>query len=152
MGTTLTTVLIRDSRLYLAHVGDCRAYRWSVNGLDQLTTDHSVVASMIAKGQAEPEELYTHPHRSIVYRCIGDKATVEVDTDMLPVSPGDRIIICCDGLWELVRDEGIEDVMLQEADPQMACDLLVRRANAAGGDDNISVIVVQVDAMGELEE
>lgn len=152
MGTTLTTVLIRDNRLYLAHVGDCRAYRWSVDGLDQLTTDHSVVASMIAKGQAEPEELYTHPHRSIVYRCIGDKPIVEVDTDMLPVAPGDRIIICCDGLWELVRDEGIEDVMLQEADPQIACDLLVRRANAAGGDDNISVIVVQVEAMGELEE
>jgi len=152
MGTTLTTVLIRDNRLFLAHVGDCRAYRWSVNGLDQLTTDHSVVASMIAKGQAEPEELYTHPHRSIVYRCIGDKPIVEVETDMLPVAPGDRIIVCCDGLWELVRDEGIEDVMLQEADPQVACDLLVRRANAAGGDDNISVIVVQIDAMGELEE
>ncbi|MFN2218305.1 MAG: PP2C family protein-serine/threonine phosphatase, partial [Anaerolineae bacterium] len=114
--------------------------------------DHSVVASMIAKGQAEPEELYTHPHRSIVYRCIGDKPIVEVETDMLPVAPGDRIIVCCDGLWELVRDEGIEDVMLQEADPQIACDLLVRRANAAGGDDNISVIVVQVDAVGELEE
>jgi serine/threonine protein phosphatase PrpC len=152
MGTTLTTVLIRDNRLFLAHVGDCRAYRWSVNGLDQLTTDHSVVASMIAKGQAEPEELYTHPHRSIVYRCIGDKPIVEVETDMLPVAPGERIIVCCDGLWELVRDEGIEDVMLQEADPQMACDLLVRRANAAGGDDNISVIVVQIDAVGELEE
>ncbi len=152
MGTTLTTALIRDSRLFLAHVGDCRAYHWSVNGLEQLTTDHSVVANMIAKGQLEPEELYTHPHRSIVTRCIGDKPVVEVDTDMLPVGPGDRIIICCDGLWELVRDEGIEDVMLQEADPQMACDILVRRANAVGGDDNISVIVVQVEAVSDLEE
>ena len=152
MGTTLTTVLIRDSRLFLAHVGDCRAYRWSADGLDQLTTDHSVVASMIAEGQAEPEELYTHPHRSIVYRCIGDKPVVEVETDLLPVAPGDRIIVCCDGLWELVRDEGIEDVMLQEADPQVACDLLVRRANAAGGDDNISVIIIQVDAVSDLEE
>ena len=152
MGTTLTTVLIRDSRLFLAHVGDCRAYRWNADGLDQLTTDHSVVASMIAEGQAEPEELYTHPHRSIVYRCIGDKPVVEVETDLLPVAHGDRIIVCCDGLWEMVRDEGIEDVMLQEADPQLACDLLVRRANAAGGDDNISVIVIQVDAVSALEE
>ncbi len=152
MGTTMTTVLIRDSRLFLAHVGDCRAYHWSVNGLEQLTTDHSAVANMIAKGQLEPEELYTHPHRSIVTRCVGDRPVVEVDTDMLPVAPGDRIIICCDGLWELVRDEGIEDVMLQEADPQMACDILVRRANAAGGDDNISVIVVQIEAVSELEE
>jgi len=152
MGTTLTTVLIRDSRLFLAHVGDCRAYRWNADGLDQLTTDHSVVANMIAEGQIEPEELYTHPHRSIVYRCIGDKPVVEVETDMLPVAPGDRIIVCCDGLWEMVRDEGIEDVMLQEADPQVACDLLVRRANTAGGDDNISVIIVQVDAVDDLEE
>jgi serine/threonine protein phosphatase PrpC len=152
MGTTLTTVLIRDSRLFLAHVGDCRAYRWNADGLDQLTTDHSVVASMIAEGQAEPEELFTHPHRSIVYRCIGDKPVVEVETDLLPVAHGDRIIVCCDGLWEMVRDEGIEDVLLQEADPQLACDLLVRRANAAGGDDNISVIIVQVDAVDALEE
>ena len=152
MGTTLTTVLIRDNRLFLAHVGDCRAYRWNAMGLDQLTTDHSVVASMIAEGQAEPEELYTHPHRSIVYRCIGDKPVVEVETDLLPVAPGDRIIVCCDGLWEMVRDEGIEDVLLQEADPQEACDLLVRRANAAGGDDNISVIIVQLGAVDALEE
>jgi serine/threonine protein phosphatase PrpC len=152
MGTTVTTVLIRDSRLFLAHVGDSRAYRWNADGLDQLTTDHSVVASMIAEGQAEPEELFTHPHRSIIYRCIGDKPVVEVETDLLPVAAGDRIIICCDGLWEMVRDEGIEDVMLQEADPQVACDLLVRRANAAGGDDNISVVIVQVDAMSVLEE
>jgi serine/threonine protein phosphatase PrpC len=152
MGTTVTTVLIRDSRMFLAHVGDCRAYRWNVDGLEQLTTDHSVVARMIAKGQAEPAELYTHPHRSIVYRCIGDKPIVEVETDLLPVAPGDRIIVCCDGLWEMVRDEGIEDVMLQEADPQVACDLLVRRANAAGGEDNISVIVIRIDEISELEE
>jgi serine/threonine protein phosphatase PrpC len=151
MGTTLTTVLIRDNRLFLAHVGDCRAYRFSADGLEQLTTDHSVVASMIAEGQAKPEELYTHPHRNIVYRCIGDKPVVEVDTDLLPLGVGDRVILCCDGLWEMVRDEGIEDVLMQEADPQAACDLLVRRANAAGGEDNISVILIQVEAVAELD-
>ena len=145
MGTTMTVALIRDDRLFLSHVGDCRAYRWNADGLEQLTTDHSVVASMIAEGRAQPEEIYTHPHRSVIYRCIGDKPVVDVDTDVLPIVPGDRLILCCDGLWEMVRDEGIEDVMMQEADPQRACDLLVRHANAAGGDDNISVIVVQVE-------
>jgi serine/threonine protein phosphatase PrpC len=149
MGTTLTTVFVRDNRLFLAHVGDSRAYRWNANGLEQLTTDHSVVASMIAEGQAEPDEIYTHPHRSVIYRCIGDKPLVEVDTDVLPLAGGDRIIVCCDGLWEMLRDEGIEDVMLQEAEPQTACELLVSRANAAGGEDNISVIVVQVETMVE---
>jgi serine/threonine protein phosphatase PrpC len=132
-------------------VGDSRVYRFNAEGLEQLTTDHSVVASMIANGQAKPEEIYSHPHRSIVYRCIGDKPVVEVDTDILPLAPGDRIILCCDGVWEMLRDEGVEDVMMQEADPQAACDLLVRRANAAGGDDNISVIVVQFDAITDID-
>ena len=147
MGTTLTTALVRDDRLFLAHVGDCRAYRWSADGLQQLTTDHSLVASMIASGQATREEIYTHPHRSVIYRCVGDQPVVEVDTDVVALVPGDRIIVCCDGLWEMVRDEGIEDVMMQEADPQAACELLVDHANAAGGDDNISVIIVQVESV-----
>ena len=73
-------------------------------------------------------------------------SVVEVDTDVLPLTPGDRLVVCCDGLWEMIRDEGIEDVMMQEADPQAACDLLVKHANMAGGEDNISVIVVQVEA------
>ena len=148
MGTTLTMVLVRDDRLFLAHVGDCRAYRWNAAGLEQLTTDHSVIASMIASGQARPEEIYTHPHRSVVYRCIGDKPAVEVDTDILPLAPGDRIVVCCDGLWEMVREEGLKEVLMQEADPQLACDLLVKHANTAGGDDNISVIIVQVEGGG----
>ena len=151
MGTTLTTAFIRDDRLFLAHVGDSRIYCWSADGLEQLTTDHSVIANMIAQGQVSPDELYTHPHRSIVYRSIGDKPLVDVDSDMAPLVPGDRILLCCDGLWEMVRDEGIKDVMMQEADPQAACDLLVQRANAAGGEDNISVIVVQVEAIPDLE-
>jgi serine/threonine protein phosphatase PrpC len=145
MGSTLTAALVRNDRLFLAHVGDSRAYRWNADGLDQLTTDHSVIASMIANGQAQPEEIYTHPHRSVIYRCIGDKPTVEVDTDILPLAPGDRIVICCDGLWEMVHDEGIEEVLMQEADAQLACELLVKHANAAGGEDNISVIIVQFE-------
>jgi serine/threonine protein phosphatase PrpC len=150
MGTTLSMVYIRNDRLFLAHVGDSRIYRWNSDGLEQLTTDHSVIASMIANGQARPEELFTHPQRSVIYRSIGDKPVVDVDTDLLPLVPGDRIILCCDGLWEMVRDEGIEDVMMQEADPQLACDVLVRHANAAGGEDNISVIVVQIDSVDTL--
>lgn len=145
MGTTLTVAYVRDDRLFLAHVGDCRAYLWNADGLEQLTTDHSVVASMIADGRATPEEIYTHPHRSIIYRCIGDKAVVEVDTDILPLAPGNRVVLCSDGLWEMIRNEGIEDVMMQEAAPQAACELMVKHANAAGGDDNISVIVLQVE-------
>jgi len=145
MGTTLTAVLIRDDQLFVAHVGDSRAYRWNANGLEQLTTDHSVVASMVASGQAAPEEIYTHPHRSVIYRCIGDQPVVEVESNILPLAPGDRLLVCSDGLWEMIRDEGIEDVLMQESEPQAACDLLVKHANVAGGEDNISVILIQVE-------
>jgi serine/threonine protein phosphatase PrpC len=144
MGTTLTVAFVRDAHLFLGHVGDCRVYRWNAEGLEQLTTDHSVVASMVASGQAAPEDVYTHPHRSVIYRSIGDKPTVEVDVDRQSLAPGDRLVLCSDGLWEMLRTDGIQDVMLQESDPQVACDLLVSRANAAGGDDNISVVVLQV--------
>ena len=144
MGTTMTAALLKDWSLCLAHVGDCRAYRWGVGGLEQLTTDHSIVASMIAAGAARPEEIYTHPQRSVIYRCIGDRPTVEVDISVLTFSPGDRLLLCCDGLWEMIHDEGIEEVMLREADPQKACDIMVEQANLAGGTDNISVIVVQL--------
>lgn len=144
MGTTVTAALVKDWTLHLAHVGDCRAYRWSEEGLKQLTTDHSIVAGMIAAGAAAPEEIYTHPQRSVIYRSVGDRPSVEVDTDVMALNPGDRLILCCDGLWEMVRSEGIEDVMLSESDPQRACDILVEQANQAGGVDNISAIVVQL--------
>jgi protein phosphatase len=151
MGTTLTAALTRDDRLFLAHVGDCRAYLWNANGLQQLTKDHSLVANMVASGQIPPDELYTHPHRSVIYRCIGDLPQVEVDSSIVPLCSGDRIVLCSDGLWEMVRNQGIEDVMLREADPQTACDLLVKHANTAGGDDNISVIVILLESAGPIK-
>jgi len=145
MGTTLTVLLAWGRRLLVAHVGDCRAFRWNASGLDQLTTDHSVVATMVANGRLAADEIYTHPHRSVIYRSIGDKPTVEVDTGAWPLAAGDRLIVCSDGLWEMIRNEGIEEGLLAEADPQAACELLAGRANAAGGEDNISVVVVQVE-------
>jgi protein phosphatase len=80
----------------------------------------------------------------VIYRSIGDRPQVDVDTGVHPLAPGDRFVLCSDGLWEMIRDEGIADVLMQESEPQPACDLLVKRANLAGGEDNISVIVVKV--------
>jgi protein phosphatase len=143
MGTTLTAAFVKDWTLHLGHVGDCRAYLWGEEGLQQLTEDHSIVAGMVAAGTILPEDIYTHPQRSVIYRCIGDEPTVEVDVGTLQLDPGERIVVCCDGLWEELRDTGIEDILLAEADPQTACDLMVHQANLAGGSDNISVIIVQ---------
>jgi len=144
MGTTLTAIFVKDWTLHLGHVGDCRAYRWGKEGLQQLTTDHSIVAGMAAAGTILPEEIYTHPQRSVIYRCVGDEPTVEVDVGSMQLDPGERLLVCCDGLWEMLRNEGIEDILLAEADPQAACDLMVHQANLAGGTDNISVIIVQL--------
>jgi protein phosphatase len=144
MGTTLTAAFVRDWTLYLGHVGDCRAYRWGEAGLQQLTEDHSIVAGMVAAGTISPEDIYTHPQRSVIYRSIGDQPSVEVDVDTVQLEPGERLIVCCDGLWEMLRTSGIEDILLAEADPQAACDQMVHQANLAGGSDNISVIIVQL--------
>jgi protein phosphatase len=144
MGSTVTLALVMDSAAYIANVGDSRTYIHREGKLRQITTDHSVVASLVTAGVLAPEEIYTHPERSVVYRSIGAKATVEVDTFEESLGPGDTLLLCCDGLWEAIRDEGIEEVLLAYPDPQAACAEMVRRANLAGGEDNISVIVVKV--------
>lgn len=144
MGCTLTLALVLDGKAYVANVGDSRTYVYGRGGLRQVTTDHSVVASLIAAGMAEPEELYTHPDRHVVYRAIGARPTIEVDIREEGLVPGDTLLLCCDGLWEAIRNEGIEEVLLTRFDPQAACEEMIRRANQAGGEDNISVIVVKV--------
>jgi protein phosphatase len=144
-GTTLTCALILGGRAYLAHVGDSRAYLWTGNRLRQITKDHSLVDRLVELGQISSGDALSHPQRNVLYRAVGQGEALEVDTYVEPLPSHYRLLLCCDGLWEMIRDEGIQDVLMQEADAQAACDLLVSRANAAGGEDNISVIVVQVD-------
>jgi len=88
----------------------------------------------------------------VVYRAIGTKPTIEVDIWEEGLVPGDTLLLCCDGLWEAIRNEGIEEVLLTQFDPQAACDEMIRRANQAGGDDNISAILVKVGAVMPAEK
>ncbi|MBN1400535.1 MAG: serine/threonine-protein phosphatase, partial [Anaerolineae bacterium] len=143
MSTTLTLALVIHDMAHIGNVGDSRIYCWSSEGLWAITKDHSLVQRLVDAGQLQPEEIYTHAERHVIYQSIGDRPDVEVDLYQHQLAADERLILCSDGLWEMVRAEGLEDVLLAEPDPQRACERLVQNANLAGGEDNISVIMVQ---------
>jgi len=143
MSTTLTLALIVNETVYIGNVGDSRTYLWNAEGLQAVTKDHSMVQRLIDSGDLTPEERYIHPQRHVIYSSVGDRPDIRVDTFRHTQNPDDCLILCSDGLWEMVRDEGIEDVLLAEPDPSRAAKQLVHNANLAGGEDNISVIIIQ---------
>jgi protein phosphatase len=144
LGATLTAALVRDDLAVVANVGDSRAYHWRAGALCQVTTDHSVVEQLVATGQITPEEAADHPQRGILYRSLGDRPTVKVDVSSLRLTPDDRLLLCCDGVWESLGDEGLEEMMWLESGPQRICDEAIRRALEAGAADNVSILLVSV--------
>ena len=147
MGTTITSVLLLDEAAYIVNVGDSRTYVYHdpEGQLVQVTRDHSLVARLVETGAISRDAVYTHPNRNKVYRGLGDKGTVKVDWFTLSVSAGDYLLLCSDGLWEMVRDQEIERIMQKCAsNPPQASTALVKAALKSGGADNISAIVVRV--------
>lgn len=146
MGTTLTAALIAGNTAYIANVGDSRTYLYrEEEGLKQITRDHSNVARLVEVGAITPREVYTHPKRNEIYRSLGQSATVKVDTYRLPLKIGDLLLLCSDGLWEMVYDADIEQIVAASL-PSTAqvCDALLSAALRGGGKDNISIIAVGV--------
>lgn len=150
MGTTITVALISETTAYIVHVGDSRCYlQRAPMGLTQVTHDHSFVATLVADGIITPDEIYTHPRRNLIYGCLGNQATVEVDTLVLPLASDDTLLLCSDGLWEMVRDPRINAILSAPlpGPSDTACEL-IQTALEGGGDDDMSAIVVQVSEGG----
>ncbi|MFB7245106.1 hypothetical protein CW362_08240 [Streptomyces populi] len=142
-GSTLTALVWTGSRLALVHIGDSRAYVLRDGGLFRITHDHTLVQSMIDEGRLTPEEATTHPQRSLLLKALGTVAPVP-DLRLQDVQPGDRYLLCSDGLSTVVPDEGIERLLASAPDPDAAVRALVGAANDAGGPDNVSCVVADV--------
>ena len=144
MGTTLVMALVVGDTATIANVGDSRAYLLKQDGIVQVTTDHSLVQRLVATGQITPEEAVNHPQKNVIYRVIGDKPRVEADLFEQRLAPGEALLLCSDGLSGMVPDEQIWHTWRTSTSPQETCDRLVEAANQAGGEDNITVVIVQV--------
>lgn len=146
MGTTLTLAELGEGgTVQLAHVGDTRAYLLHHQGtFEQLTSDHTVVAEQLAAGHISPADAVTHPQRSMLTRVLGISPEIEVDSITFDSAPGDRLLICSDGLTNMVEDERIAQ-LLAKGSPEEAVWTLIEEANRAGGHDNITVVVVDVE-------
>jgi serine/threonine protein phosphatase PrpC len=148
MGTTITALLVDEGAgtIALAHVGDSRAYAFRDGELRQLTDDHSLVGELVRSGRLTPEDAEQHPHRSVITRVVGTDATVDVDVDAVAPEPGDLYLICSDGLTDMLPDTAIAAAVSEaQDDPHAVAEALVAAANAAGGIDNITVIVFEIE-------
>jgi len=146
MGSTLVAMVVLDNQALITHIGDSRAYLVNAKEIKRLTIDHSLVERMIASNQISREEARYHPQRNVIYRTVGDKPQIDVDVIQYTLAADDHLLLCSDGLSGMVKDDEIRRIVLSANSAQAGCDQLVDAANAAGGEDNISVILVKIVA------
>ena len=147
MGTTLTMAFQLAAQLCVVHVGDSRAYLYADNELCQLTHDDTLVAEMLRQGTLKPEQAAQHRLRHVVTNAVGGSEAVgHVEAHALEVHVGDRLLLCSDGLTEMVTDDAIATVLRDDMDPEVACRNLLAQANEAGGHDNITVLIARFDS------
>ncbi|HZC67884.1 MAG TPA: Stp1/IreP family PP2C-type Ser/Thr phosphatase [Nitrospirales bacterium] len=144
MGTTVVSAILNEQALSVAHVGDSRMYLFRGNTIEPLTADHSLVAEQVRRGMLTEEEAERSPQQNIITRALGIDDAVDVELDEVPLMQGDELLLCSDGLTRGVKPAEILEVVRRETDPQAAAERLVELANAAGGLDNITVILVSI--------
>lgn len=144
MGTTMIAATISGSNMYIAHVGDSRLYRISDGAIEQITNDHSLVAEMVRTGQITEAEARRHPQRNCITKAVGTDPFVVSDGIILKLKQGDTILMCTDGLSTMLEDSMILEMASAQGSPMERAERLVDEANARGGNDNISVIIIDV--------
>jgi protein phosphatase len=146
MGTTLTMAFQLGAQLCLVHVGDSRAYLYRVGQLHQLTQDHTVVAEMVRRGALQPDQVAGHPLRHVITNVVGGPTIgVKVEARAFEVQAGDRLLLCSDGLTEMVTNDAIAATLDAESEPEAAAKALLAQANEGGGRDNITALIVRFD-------
>jgi len=145
MGTTFTIAFIHGTKLFIGHVGDSRVYLIREGSIELLTTDHSFIEELIRNGSLTREEAHNHPGRNVITRALGCFEEIQIDTYSCDLLKGDFILLCTDGLTNMLDENEIKAVVEKLDEPQSICDELVRRANENGGEDNITVIVIKND-------
>jgi PPM family protein phosphatase len=147
LGSTVTVALVHNDQAYIANVGDSRTYLLRNQQLTPLTRDHSLVARLVESKQIEPEDVYTHPQRNLIYRSLGaGHKNIDVDIFHETLHGNDSLLLCSDGLWEMVRQQDLLKTLSEQSSPQKICESLIDMANANGGEDNITAVVVHVSA------
>lgn len=145
MGSTLVMALVAGGQAHIANVGDSRAYHINSAGIQQISVDHSLVERLVQIGQLTREEARTHKQKNVIYSTIGDKPDMEMGLYHVDLQPGDRLLLCSDGLSGMITDEEILEISRSQPDPAAACQTLIEAAKRAGGHDNITAIIVQMD-------
>ncbi len=145
MGTTITAAIVDGTDVVVAQVGDSRAYLMRGGALTRITEDHSMVADLIRSGQLTEAESRVHPNRSVITRALGTDPNMYADTFEVDAEPGDRILLCSDGLTGMLTDDAILGLLQRHRDPAIAARALIDAANEAGGVDNISVVIVDIE-------
>ncbi|MBC8588630.1 Stp1/IreP family PP2C-type Ser/Thr phosphatase [Paratissierella segnis] len=143
MGTTITLAYIFNNNIYIGHVGDSRAYFATGEKIYQITDDHSLVNELIKNGSITPEEAINHPQKNLITRAVGTSSEIQLDFYMLDYKSDDILIICSDGLSNMLSDGDIMKLIKSESDVDKACNKLISVANDNGGRDNITVIAIK---------
>jgi serine/threonine protein phosphatase PrpC len=145
MGSTLVMALIVGRNAHIINVGDSRAYHLNNQQIDQVSVDHSLVERLVQIGQITREEARTHKQKNVIYSTIGEKERLEIGSYQVSLNPGDRLLLCSDGLSNMVSDEELLKISHQQPDPARAIQMMVEAAKQAGGHDNITAIIIQMN-------